>query len=149
MSHGTLMSFLRTGLSKSRWDIFLLTGISNKNIFFIKKKINVDCVSNIHDKFPSTNLTWNLKKRVKNTHYNFLLNCSLNNGFLVEMVEYVRPFPGAGKKHTFPLLPPCPPWRSCKSSFCGEAWNQKASCVCWCCCCRQSHGHSAAQSCAG
>ena len=95
MSHGTLMSFLRTGLSKSRWDIFLLTGISNMNIFFIKKKINVDCVSNIHDKFPSTNLTWNLKKRVKNTHYNFLLNCSLNNGFLVKMVEYVRTFPGA------------------------------------------------------
>ena len=42
--------------------IFLRTGISNIIIFFIKKKKNVAVYSNIHDKFASTNLKYNLKK---------------------------------------------------------------------------------------
>ena len=44
-------------------NIFLLTGISNINIFFINKKKIVVIYSKIHDKFPSTNLTNNLKNK--------------------------------------------------------------------------------------
>ena len=47
-------------------NIFLLTGISNKNIFSIKKKNNVIVYSNIDDKFAFTNLTYHLRKtRIK------------------------------------------------------------------------------------
>ena len=46
--------------------IFILTGISNMNIFFIKKKKHVVVYSNIHDKFASTNLTYSIKKKRKN-----------------------------------------------------------------------------------
>ena len=47
-------------------NIFLLTGISNINIFFIKKKKIVVIYSNIHDKFPSKNLANNIKIKAKN-----------------------------------------------------------------------------------
>ena len=46
-------------------NIFVLTGISNINIFFIKKNINVVVYS--HDKFASTNLKYNQKETLKNT----------------------------------------------------------------------------------
>ena len=46
-------------------NIFLLFGISNKNIFFIKKKKNVVNNSNIYDEFDLKILTYN----VKNKHY--------------------------------------------------------------------------------
>ena len=42
-------------------EIFLLTGISKRNIFFRKKKKNVVVFSNIHYKFISSNLTDKLK----------------------------------------------------------------------------------------
>ena len=45
------------------------------------------------------------------------------------MVEDICPLPGAGQNRPFPLLPPFPTCRSCKSSSCGEACNQKASFV--------------------
>ena len=68
----TLMSFLRAGLSKYCWlgKIFLPTGISNRNIFCMKKKKNVVVYSNIH-KFVSSNLTYNIKIKEK-------LNLDLN-----------------------------------------------------------------------
>ena len=50
------------------WDtlnIFLLTGISSINIFFIRKMNNVVVNSNIYDKFASKVLTFNNKKRNK------------------------------------------------------------------------------------
>ena len=65
------------------------------------------------------------------------------------MVHNFCPFPGAGQNRPFLLLHPWPIWRRCISSSCGEACNQKASCVCWGCCwswtscqnlCRQTHG---------
>ena len=54
MAGKTLMSFLRAGLSKmlvagETLHIFLLTGISNINIFFIKKKNNVVVNNDIYD----------------------------------------------------------------------------------------------------
>ena len=52
-------------LAEDRLNIFLLTGISNIIIFFIKKKMNVVVYSNIYDKFASTNLTCNLKLKKK------------------------------------------------------------------------------------
>ena len=52
-------------------NIFLLTGISNIIIFFINKKINFIVYSNIHDKFASTNLTCNIKKKLKKTSHNY------------------------------------------------------------------------------
>ena len=59
------MPFLRDGLlAEETLNIFLLTGISNLNILFITKKINV-VKSNIHDEFVSTNITRNLKKSLK------------------------------------------------------------------------------------
>ena len=57
-------------------NIFLLTGISNINIFSIKKKKNVVVYSNIHDKFASTNLRYNFKKK-KN------LKIDITHNFLV------------------------------------------------------------------
>ena len=51
-------------------NIFLLTGISNINIFFIKKKNNVVVNSNIYDYFASKIPTYNVKRRKKkNGHY--------------------------------------------------------------------------------
>ena len=49
-------------------NIFLLAGISNENIFCIKKKKNVVVYSNTHDKFASTNLRY--KKNKKKTEHN-------------------------------------------------------------------------------
>ena len=46
-------------------NIFLLTGISNINIFFIKKKNAVVVNSNIYDEFASTILTNNIKKKTR------------------------------------------------------------------------------------
>ena len=44
------------------FNIFLLTGVSNKNIFIIKKKNNVVVTTNIYDKFALKILTYNVKK---------------------------------------------------------------------------------------
>ena len=54
-------------------NIFILTGLSNINVFFIQRKMNVVVYSNIYDKFSSTNLMHpqKLKKKSKNIHYNF------------------------------------------------------------------------------
>ena len=52
-------------LAEETLTIFLLAGISNINIFFIKKKINGLFYSNIHDKFTSTNITFKLQKKLK------------------------------------------------------------------------------------
>ena len=52
-------------LAGENLNIFLLTGILNINIFFIKKKVNVVVHSNIHDKFSSKNITYKLKKKKK------------------------------------------------------------------------------------
>ena len=41
-------------------NIFLLTGSSKINIFFMNKKMNVVAYINIHEKFASTNLTCNV-----------------------------------------------------------------------------------------
>ena len=61
MAGKTLMPFLRAGLSKKMagetLHIFLLTGILNINIMFIKKKKHVVGFSNINDKVVYTNLT--------------------------------------------------------------------------------------------
>ena len=46
-------------------NIFFLTGVSNRNIFFIKKNKNVVVCSNSYDTFASTNLTYNLKQNRK------------------------------------------------------------------------------------
>ena len=67
MAGKTLIYFLRAGLSKCCWLGRHLTYLpSNWNpkykYFFIKKKKIVVIYSNIHDKFPSKNLTSNLKK---------------------------------------------------------------------------------------
>ena len=61
-------------LSGETLNIFLQTGISKKNIFFIKKKKNVVIKGNIPDKFVSTNLTYKLKfkKKMKNQHFTTL-----------------------------------------------------------------------------
>ena len=44
-------------------NIFLLNGISNINIFFIKKKNNVVVNSNINGKFATKILNYNVNKR--------------------------------------------------------------------------------------
>ena len=41
------------------------------------------------------------------------------------MVEDVCPLSGTGQNRPYPLLPPCPTWRSCKCSSSGEACRQK------------------------
>ena len=53
-------------LSGETLNIFLLTGTSNINRFFIKKKKIVVNYSYINDNFLSTNLTNNLKKKKNN-----------------------------------------------------------------------------------
>ena len=47
-------------------NIFLLTGIANGNIFFMKQKKNEVVYKNIHDKFVSTNPKCKLKNEGKN-----------------------------------------------------------------------------------
>ena len=121
-------------------NIFLLTGISNINFFLHKEK----------------KWMWLFiaKKHIQNL-YSYL---KPNNRVPIEIEEDICPCPGAGQNRPFPLLPPNPTWRSCKSSSWGDAYNQKASCACWCCCwpwtychnpCRQTHGYCAANLCAG
>ena len=56
------LSCLSSGLDHQN-VLGLLTGISNINIFFIKKKKIVVIYCNSHDKFPSTNLTNNFKNK--------------------------------------------------------------------------------------
>ena len=53
--------FIKILLAGETLNIFLLTGISNINIFLIKKKVNVVVYSNIYDKFSSKNLAGKLK----------------------------------------------------------------------------------------
>ena len=50
------------------FDIFLLTGISNINIFLIKKKNNVFVTSNIYDYFASKIMTYSVKKNITQTN---------------------------------------------------------------------------------
>ena len=45
-------------------NIFLLTGLSNKDIFFINKKNNVVVISNIYVYFASKFLTYKVKKYI-------------------------------------------------------------------------------------
>ena len=45
-------------------NIFLLTGISNINAFFIKKKNNVVVNINVYGKFASKILNYNVKKDI-------------------------------------------------------------------------------------
>ena len=74
-------------------NIFLLTGISNINIFFIKKKNNVVVNSKLQHKLRDFFY-------IKNQH----------NIFPFEIVEDVCPLPGAGQNNPLPLL--LPPTRS-------------------------------------
>ena len=55
--------------------MFLLTGISKRNIFCKKKKKNVVVYGHIYDKFISSNLSYKLK--IKET-----LNLDLNRSIL-------------------------------------------------------------------
>ena len=45
-------------------NIFLLTGLSNKDIFFINMKNNVLVISNIYDQFASKFLTYIVKNNI-------------------------------------------------------------------------------------
>ena len=115
-------------------NIFLLTGVLNINIFFIKKKNNVVVTSNIYDQFALKILTYNVKN----------ININQHNRFPFERLEDVCPLPGAVQNHTLPLLlpphfqiednlldgGPCPTKRSGKNSSCGEACHTKAYCGC-------------------
>ena len=83
------------------FNFFILTGISNINIFFIKNKSNFVVTSNICDKFASKILTYNVKKNytnkfIKNKHHRFLF----------ERVEDVCPLPGPGQSRPLPLILP-------------------------------------------
>ena len=60
-------------------NIFLLTGISYINIFFIKKKTNVFFYSYIHDKFASTNITYNLENKRKKKKFKKDITQQVNN----------------------------------------------------------------------
>ena len=112
-------------------NIFLLTGISNINIIFIKKKINVVVYSNIKYKFASTNLTYKLKHKRKKKHYNFFFFIYLkpNNTFFIKMLEDVSPFLGAGQNSPFPLLTPCPHGKVAKALSVVRL-AKKIACVC-------------------
>ena len=62
MAGGTQGQIIKILLAWETPKIFLLTGFSNINIFFIKKKQNnVFVYSNIYDKFAFTNLAYNFK----------------------------------------------------------------------------------------
>ena len=119
------------------FNIFLLTGISIINIFFIKKKNNVVVNSNIFDK---------VVLKILNSHVNYTNKFikKQHNRFPFERVEDFCPLPGAGQNNPLPLLlpphvqieddllngGPCPTWRSGKNSSCGEAYHRQAYCVC-------------------
>ena len=110
-------------------NIFLLTGISNVTIFFIKMMNNVVVNSNIDDYFASKILTFN-KKKNKNWHYTNKFIKNQHNIFPFKRVEDVCPLPGAGQNRPLPLLlpphvqieddllngSPCPTWRNAKKS---------------------------------
>ena len=117
-------------------NIFLLTGISNINIFFIKKN-NVVVNINIDDQLASKILTYKAKKEEEkiNTKNKYYANKFIKNQhirFSFEMVEDVCLLPGAGQNRPFPLLlpshnqieddllncngDPCPTQRSDKNS---------------------------------
>ena len=62
MAGGTQGQIIKISLAWETPKIFLLTGFSNINIFFIKKKQNnVFVYSNIYDKFAFKNLSDNFK----------------------------------------------------------------------------------------
>ena len=50
------------------FNVFLQTGISNINIFLIKKKTNVVITGNIYDYFASKIMTYNVKKTLLSTN---------------------------------------------------------------------------------
>ena len=60
MTGKTLMSFLKMLVAGERLNIFLLTGISNINIFFIKKTNIVVVNSNIDDNVALKILNYNV-----------------------------------------------------------------------------------------
>ena len=118
-------------------NIFLLTGISNMNIFIIKKKNNVVVNTKIYDKVASKIQNYKVNytnKFIKNQH----------NIFPFVRVEDVWFLPGAGQNNPLPiLLPPdvqieadllsggpCLTWKSGKNSSCVEACHTQAYCVC-------------------
>ena len=107
-------------------NIFLLTGISNLNNFFIEKKNNAVVNSN---KIMNYNINY-AKKLIKNQR----------NRFPFERAKDVCPLPRAGQNNPLPLLlpqhiqieddllngGPCPTWRSGKNCSCGEACHTQA-----------------------
>ena len=84
-------------------NIFLLSGISNINIFFIKKKNNVVVNSNIYDKVALKILNYNVNYTNK-----FIKNHP--NIFQFERLEDVCPLPGTDQNNPIPLF--LPPTRS-------------------------------------
>ena len=70
---------------------------------------------NIHDKFVSTNITYNLK--AKKSLYTSLCMKKVNDIFPTEIVEDVCPHPGAGQTCPFPLLPTCSTSKKLKKLF--------------------------------
>ena len=78
-------------------NIFLLTGISNINIFSIKKANNVVVNSNIDDKVALKNFNYNV-------NYTNKLIKNQQNIFQFERLEDVCPLPGAVQNNPLPLL---------------------------------------------
>ena len=84
-------------------NIFLLTGISNINIFFIKNKNIVVVNTNIYGKFATKIRNYNVKKNITQT--NILKTYTID--FVFERVEDICPLPGDGQNSPLPLhLPP-------------------------------------------
>ena len=84
-------------------NIFLLTGVSNINIVFIKKKNNVVADKNLYDWLASKILTYKVKKK---RHFTNKFIKNQHNRFLFERVEDACPLPGSGQNHPLPLLLP-------------------------------------------
>ena len=84
------------------FNIFLLTGISNINIFFKKKKNNVVVTNKTNYYFASKLLTYNIKKK----HYRNKFILKKHNRFPFERIQDVCPLPGPGQNRPLPFLFP-------------------------------------------